>query len=115
PKLLTKLYVGLNIVTRPPVIRFSLASLLLLAVPVSLGSLWVNSILMGGRPIEWKALTLSTVPHHLDKGRPVLVFASPSYHAETGIAARSFADPRVRRLVHSGKVVTQIIEYADWD
>ncbi|MCO6043212.1 hypothetical protein NG895_04780 [Aeoliella sp. ICT_H6.2] len=98
----------------PRNLRLSLISLLLLVVPASFGALWIRSVAVEQRPIKWQKFTSDAVSMHLRDGRDVLVFASPSYHPESGLAVLALGDPRIRRAFNSGDFVALILEYDDW-
>src|SRR4029450_782066 len=86
-------------------LRFSLASLLLLMIPLGVACVWLRNYL-DYRPLDWVAYSAVTLDHDLHEKRTVLVNFTAEWDPNSSWCERHAVDPpTVRKLIRARRIV----------
>ena len=98
---------------KPRILRFGLASLLLLMIPLGLGFAWLRHYWIN-RPIEWRPYSAAELDHHLGEGRTVLVCFYGRWDLTSAWLGPSRVDtPQVTRWMRTHGVIAMEADYTN--
>ena len=94
-------------------LRVSLGALLLLMIPVGIGSLWLRDRL-GRMPIDWKPFSTNTLTDYLNRGQPVLVHFGADWDLTSAVQRQTVLETdAVRRAIRWNNVAVLEADYTN--
>ena len=72
-------------------------------------------VVKNGIAIKWTEFSQKSKDRAVEQGQTVLLFARPTYHVGSELAAQTFQHGEIRRLSQAGRFVAMELEYEDWE